>query len=124
MQAENPAGLAEKFLHETLSLSLRVDTPRWQDTTLPISTLLLCSCHMFPHSHPHPHPLPRAETFCVGTLGGECANGGPHPHTAVQRLFPFPDTLPPCWQDFGLVSLIPPGVMDALICATVNVMNR
>lgn len=27
-------------------------------------------------------------------------------------------------QDFGLVSVIPPGVMDALICATVNVMNR
>lgn len=27
-------------------------------------------------------------------------------------------------QDFGLVSVIPPGVMDALICATVYVMNR
>ncbi|CAM9247077.1 unnamed protein product [Pylaiella littoralis] len=28
------------------------------------------------------------------------------------------------YLDFGLVSVIPPGVMDALICATVNVMNR
>ncbi|CAN0474149.1 unnamed protein product, partial [Ascophyllum nodosum] len=28
------------------------------------------------------------------------------------------------YLDFGLVSTIPPGVMDALICATLHVMNR
>lgn len=42
-----------------------------------------------------------------------------------KRLSYAPVLVPvPRWQDFGLVSVIPPGVMDALICATVNVMNR
>eukprot|EP00752_Nemacystus_decipiens_P006520 g5871.t1 len=42
-------------------------------------------------------------------------HGGNLLKTADKRL---------AYLDFGLVSVIPPGVMDALICSTVNVMNR
>eukprot|EP00903_Cladosiphon_okamuranus_P008724 g8356.t1 len=42
-------------------------------------------------------------------------HGGNLLKTADKRL---------AYLDFGLVSVIPPGVIDALICATVNVMNR
>ncbi|CAM9184861.1 unnamed protein product [Ectocarpus fasciculatus] len=42
-------------------------------------------------------------------------HGGNLLKTADKRL---------AYLDFGLVSVIPPGVMDALICATVYVMNR